>query len=114
MILPSYIIMGHPHWKQGQIKIFNLYKEQGDESMKQLINVIKNGRLPISLKNIGFIPLKEETSPRDIISVKSARAGLTMIGFLNDQLKHEGEKIFRGYDKLGDVLFIIARQEKST
>ncbi|MBS3807250.1 MAG: hypothetical protein KGY60_07085 [Bacteroidales bacterium] len=69
--------------------------------------------MPISLKNIEFIQLDEETSPRDIINVKSTRAGLTMIGFLNDQLKHEGEKIFHGYDKLGDVLFINARQEKS-
>jgi len=113
MILLSYIIMGHPDWKQGQIKIFNLYSENGDESMKQLINVVKNGRLPISLKNIEFIQLQEETSPRDIINTKSARAGLTMIGFLNDQLKHEGEKIFQGYDKLGDVLFVNARQEKT-
>ena len=113
MILLSYIIMGHPDWKNGQIKIFNLYKENGDESMKQLINVVKNGRLPISLKNIEFIQLDEETSPREVINVKSSRAGLTMIGFLNDQLKHEGEKIFQGYDKLGDVLFINARQEKS-
>jgi len=70
----------------------NLYKENGDESMKQLIHVVKNKRLPISLKNIEFIQLDEETSPREVINVKLSRAGLTMIGFLNNQLKHEGEK----------------------
>jgi hypothetical protein len=114
MILLSYIIMGHPDWKHGQIKIFNLYTPGGeDESKKQLINVVKNGRLPISLKNIEFIEMDQDTNPKDIISSRSARAGLTMIGFLNDQLKHEGEKVFLGYDKLGDVLFINARQEKS-
>lgn len=113
MILLSYIIMGHPDWKHGQIKIFNLYRDNGNESVKQLIKVVKNGRLPISLKNIEFIQLDEETNPRDIINAKSARAGLTMIGLLNEQLKHEGEKVFQGYDKLGDVLFVNARQEKS-
>ena len=114
MILLSYIIMGHPDWKHGQIKIFNLYTPGGeDESKKQLINVVKNGRLPISLKNIEFIEMDQETNPKDVISSRSARAGLTMIGFLNDQLKHEGEKVFLGYDKLGDILFINARQEKS-
>jgi len=114
MILLSYIIMGHPDWKHGQIKIFNLYQPNAqDESKKQLINVVKNGRLPISLKNIEFIEMDENTSPKEIISSRSARAGLTMIGFLNDQLKHEGEKVFLGYEKLGDVLFVNARQEKS-
>jgi amino acid transporter len=114
MILLSYIIMGHPDWKHGTIKIFNLYSSSGDnESKKQLINVVKNGRLPISLKNIEFIQLDENTNPRDIINQRSYKAGLTMIGFLNEQLKHEGEKIFMGYDKLGDVLFVNARQEKS-
>ena len=114
MILLSYIIMGHPDWKNGTIKIFNLYSNStNDESKKQLINVVRNGRLPISLKNIEFIPLDENTNPKDIINQRSYRAGLTMIGFLNEQLKHEGEKIFMGYDKLGDVLFVNARQEKS-
>jgi len=114
MILLSYIIMGHPDWKHGQIKIFNLYTPGGeDESKKQLINVVKNGRLPISLKNIEFIEMDQDTNPKDIISSRSARAGLTMIGFLNDQIKHEGEKTFLGYDKLGDVLFVNARQEKT-
>ena len=113
MILLSYIIIGHPNWKQGSIKIFNLYtNHDGDESKKQLIDVVRNGRLPISMKNIEFIEMDEETSPREVINKKSAKAGLTMIGFLNEQLKHEGEKIFMGYDNIGDVLFVNARQEK--
>jgi hypothetical protein len=113
MILLSYIIMGHADWKQGSIKIFNLYtRNEGDESKKQLIDVVKNGRLPISLKNIEFIEMNEDTNPRDVINKKSSKAGLTMIGFLNEQLKHEGEKIFYGYDDVGDVLFVNARQEK--
>jgi amino acid transporter len=113
MILLSYIIMGHQDWKNGSIKIFNLYtSKEGDESKNQLIDIIKNGRLPISLKNVEFIEMDEDTSPREIINKKSAKAGLTMIGFLNEQLKHEGEKTFQGYDNLGDVLFVNARQEK--
>ncbi|MFP4619832.1 MAG: amino acid permease [Bacteroidales bacterium] len=114
MILLSYIIMGHPDWRTGSIRIFNIYSDSSnDESKKQLINVVKNGRLPISLKNIEFIKLDEKTNPKEIINQRSYKAGLTMIGFLNEQLKHEGEKIFMGYEKLGDVLFINARQEKS-
>jgi len=114
MILLSYIIMGHPDWKHGSIKIFNMYTENDDtESNKQLIDVVKNGRLPISLKNIEFIKMDENTRPRDIINKRSANAGLTMIGFLNEQIKHEGEKIFMGYEGVGEVLFVNARQEKA-
>jgi hypothetical protein len=114
MILLSYIIIGHPDWKHGPIKIFNLYSDiNEDESRKQLINVVRNGRLPISLKNIEFIELDENTNPKDVINVKSHKAGLTMIGFLGEQLKHEGEIVFQGYDNLGDVLFVNAIQEKS-
>jgi len=113
MVLLSYIIMGHPDWKHSAIRIFNLYTEKdGAESKKQLIEVVKNGRLPISMKNIEFIELDENTRPRDIINKKSSKAGLTMIGFLNEQLKHEGENAFLGYDEIGETLFVNARQEK--
>ena len=105
--------MGHPDWKHSTIKIFNLYTEKdGAESKKQLIEVVKNGRLPISMKNIEFIEMDEDSRPRDIINEKSSKAGLTMIGFLNEQLKHEGEDAFLGYDGIGETLFVNARQEK--
>jgi amino acid transporter len=114
MVLLSYIIMGHPDWKHSSIKIFNLHtNKEGDESKNQLIDVVKNGRLPISMKNIEFIEMDENTKPRDIINQKSSKAGLTMIGFLNEQLKHEGENTFLGYENLGEVLFVNARQEKA-
>ena len=113
MVLLSYIIMGHPDWRHSTIKIFNLYTEKDDaESKKQLIEVVKNGRLPISMKNIEFIKMNEDTRPKDIINEKSSKAGLTMIGFLNEQLKHEGENTFLGYDGIGETLFVNARQEK--
>jgi hypothetical protein len=106
--------MGHPDWKHSSIKIFNLHtNNEGEESKNQLIDVVKNGRLPISMKNIEFIEMDENTKPRDIINQKSSKAGLTMIGFLNEQLKHEGENTFLGYESLGEILFVNARQEKA-
>lgn len=113
MILLSYIIAGHPDWKKSSIKIFLLHTpKSGEESKNQLTEVIRKGRLPISMKNIEFIEIDEETNPKDVINEKSQKAGLTMMGFLNEQLKHEGEKIFSGYNKLGDVLFVNATIDK--
>ncbi|MFP4604242.1 MAG: amino acid permease [Bacteroidales bacterium] len=113
MILMSYIIAGHPDWKKSSIKIFFLHTpKSGEESKHQLTEVIRKGRLPVSMKNIEFIEIDENTNPKDVINEKSQKAGLTMMGFLNEQLKHEGEKIFSGYDKLGDVLFVNATIDK--
>jgi len=57
MILLGYIILGHPEWKKGKIKIYALYPEQDmEEKRKQLMELIKAGRLPISPSNITMVP----------------------------------------------------------
>ena len=42
---------------------------------------------------------------------RSETAGLTVIGFHEDQLKYNRE-LFLGYHELGDVLFVNARNIK--
>jgi hypothetical protein len=110
MILLSYIILGHPAWKKGKIKIFEItQKDQMEESRKKLTELIQSGRLPISPKNIEILVLEESRSYKPLICEHSKEAGLTMIGFLEEQLKFD-RNIFNGYEELGDVLFIHASQ----
>lgn len=107
MILLSYIILGHPAWKKGFIKIFSICKE--DEKIitrQQLTDLIMEGRLPIASQNIEILTTSENISTSDLINKNSSDAGLTLIGFRRDQIKHDGEKLFTGYDKLGDILFV--------
>ncbi len=113
MVLLSYIILGHPDWKGGKIKIFNVRRPgQHDEATDNLLELVKTGRLPISLKNLEFIDIDESTSLKALINEKSIKAGLTMIGFRSEQIKHEGEKLFEGYIEMGDVLFVNAFRNK--
>jgi hypothetical protein len=113
MVLLSYIILGHPDWKGGKIKIFNVRRPgQHDEATDNLLELVKTGRLPISLKNLEFIDIDESTSLKALINEKSIKAGLTMIGFRSEQIKHEGEKLFEGYTEMGDVLFVNAFRNK--
>lgn len=113
MILLSYIIIEHPAWRKGRIKIFSIAKEdekqQVEENLRQLI---ETGRLPISPKNIEIIPKSDNVSSKSIINKKSKDAGLTMIGFRAEQLKHDGQQLFMGYDDLGNVLFVNAHENK--
>ena len=110
MILLSYIILGHPAWRRGKIKIFEItQKEQIEESRQKLTELIQSGRLPISPKNIEMLVLEEGRSYKNLICEHSKEAGLTMIGFLEEQLKFD-RNTFSDYEELGDVLFINASQ----
>ncbi|MBN1598266.1 MAG: amino acid permease [Bacteroidales bacterium] len=110
MILLSYIILGHPDWRKGKIKIFEIApKIKIDKSRENLIEIIHSGRLPISPKNIEIIELDPAKSPKNTICERSKDAGLTVVGFREEQIKHDPDT-FYGYDEIGDVLFVNASQ----
>lgn len=107
MILLSFIIYGHPDWSKSNIKIFETCKsEKIQETRKQMYELVTTGRLPITMNNIEIIVENPDTSVKNLINAKSADAGLTIIGFRGDHLKHEGTELFMGYDQIGTILFV--------
>ena len=64
------------------------------------------------MANVNLISTGGEKGTRDIISDVSADADLTIIGFRHEQLPAEGYKLFTGYDKLGNILFVSADKKK--
>ncbi|MDD4426450.1 MAG: amino acid permease, partial [Mariniphaga sp.] len=112
MILLGYIILGHPDWKKGKIKIFALYpSESMEEKRKQLLELIKTGRLPISPSNITMVSF-EEGHKKKVITKYSVDADLTLIGFTTEMLKNT-EEFTKGYDSLGNILFVNANRAKA-
>lgn len=112
MIMLSYIILGHPDWAKSNIKIFEICKPGMEEEVqKNLDKLVADGRLPINTKNIEIITEQENISPKSVINERSAHAGLTLIGFREEHLKHQGREIFLGYDHLGDVLFVNSHKQ---
>jgi len=113
MILLSFIIAGHPDWKKTDIKIFSICKkEQSAQIRKELDELVISGRLPITNSNIEIIYEQENVSSREIIKQHSKEAGLTLIGFRGETLKHEKSELFKGYEELGNILFINANSQK--
>jgi len=113
MILLGYIIMGHPEWKEGIIKIFAIYQPEAVTRRKEELKLlIKEGRLPISMANINLISAGGDKGTREIIGAVSVDADLTIIGFRQEQLTTEGYKLYTGYNKLGNVLFVSANKKK--
>jgi amino acid transporter len=113
MILLSFIILGHPDWQKSHIKMFAVCKENEISKVEtDLTKLVETGRLPIARKNIEIIIHDENISSKERINQKSHLAGLTVMGFRSEQLKHAGNELFTGYNELGNLLFVNAHKEK--
>lgn len=113
MILLSFIIYAHPDWKKSAIKIFDVSKPGEVEQTKAYLqDLITRGRLPITLKNIEFLEEHPEISIREMINQRSSNAGLVILGFRGDHLKHEGAPLFQGFTDIDSMLFVNSHDEK--
>jgi len=113
MILLSFIIQGHPAWRRSEIKIFDVCRQENEEeTRKNLQDLVKTGRLPITSKNIQVLVEESVSDPRMLVSEHSTAAGLCIIGFRSEMLRNRGVRAFDGFDKLGNILFVNAHSQK--
>jgi len=113
MILIAYILKGHRDWSEADIKILAMYPDEELEHEKnRLLMLIQTGRLPISPNNIELINRSFDVDTKSIINEKSSAADLTILGFRSESVTHIGEKIFCGYEDIGNMLFVNAARQK--
>lgn len=113
MILLGYIIIAHPDWKNSHIKLFITSSKGESEQVKdELTQRIAEGRLPITFTNIEIVTLPEGQTVNSLISYKSRLAGLTIIGFREEIIKHDPISFFAEFTDMGDVLFVNAANYK--
>jgi amino acid transporter len=114
MILLGYIILSHPDWSKSYIKIFNVSPAgKEEETKKGLEERIAAGRLPITLTNIEIVTFVENQTIGEIITEHSKYAGLTLIGFREEIIKHEPVAFFDDFNGIGDVLFVNASTSRN-
>jgi amino acid transporter len=114
MILLGYIILSHPDWNKSYIKIFNVSPAgKEEETKKGLEERIAAGRLPITLTNIEIVTFVENQTIGEIIVEYSKYAGLTIIGFREEIIKHEPVAFFNDFEGIGDVLFVNASTSRN-
>jgi hypothetical protein len=112
MILLAYILLGHPEWNKGIIKIFALYPKKNIEDQRiKLLELIRAGRLPISPGNIDLLPREEAQDYKSIVKEKSKDADLTIIGFRDKDIK-KGMDLFTGFGDVGNILFVNSDKQK--
>ena len=112
MILLGYIILGHPEWKNAQIKVFSIYpKDEFDKYKNRMFDFIASGRLPISPRNMKMVPQDHEVGIKTIINERSKDSDLTIVGFRGEHVKKQKLDIFEGYNNLGNILFVNSINE---
>lgn len=113
MILLAYIISGHPNWRNCVIKIFAIFPDhQIDKQRSRLMDLIKEGRLPISPANITFLPYSSTQTAQSIILEHSTDSDLTVVGFNPHQFEG-GEEMFVNYGDMGNILFVNTFKKKA-
>jgi hypothetical protein len=113
MILLGFIILGHPDWGRGFIRLFAVLPEdQLEDQKRDLLLLVKTGRLPIAAKNITFLPQRPSLEVKQMISQHSADADLTLIGFRGELLRPKDPAVFGGYEGVGNILFVNSTREK--
>jgi amino acid transporter len=113
MIILAYILIGHPDWKGCEIKLFAAFEdEQMSKQANQLNELIDQGRIPISQKNVSKIPWnRTDISYAALVSARSQEADLVIMGFsLHKIIKQRGE-FFKKFADIKDILFVRAGQK---
>lgn len=113
MILLGYIILAHPDWKKGHLKIFVTTQSDDKELIvRELKDRIVSGRLPITMANIEIVEIPEHSTFSDAVNTHSKNAGLTLVGFREEIIKRDAADFFTEFDEIGDVLFVNASEAK--
>jgi amino acid transporter len=112
MILLAYVILAHPEWDRGLIKVFAMLLENDtQDQQEELLSLIRAGRVPIPPQNVEFVAHTPDIDRKTIVNLKSAEADLTILGFTVPHLKRAGDKLLSGLDKLGNILFVTTSHE---
>jgi len=112
MILLAYIISGHPEWRNAVIKIFATFPEsQIVKQRKRLLELIQEGRLPISSTNVVFLPMTDMQTKQQVIMQQSSDADLAIVGFRPEQVKDD-PNILIEYGDMSNILFVNTSHKK--
>ena len=111
MILLSYILLGHRDWHGAEVRLFAAYpRHEAKERTEEIQEMISEGRLLISPKNVLVIPTEDTIDFERLVEARSTDADLVLVGFTEERLERRGAEVFRRFPSLRDVLFVSAEE----
>ncbi len=112
MIVLAYIIVGHPEWKNCEIRLFaTCPPEKIHEESDRLRQLVAQGRILISPKNIQILTMEQDVDFDEFVSMNSESADLVITGFSLTKMKRDAGAFLKGFSKIRDILYVRATQE---
>ncbi len=112
MILLAYILLGSREWSGGEISLFAAVpRREAKERTAELRQMIAEGRLLISEKNLLVIATDDDIDFERLVEARSSPADLVILGFTDERLEQKGLDLFRRHSSLRDVLFVSAEEQ---
>jgi solute carrier family 12 sodium/potassium/chloride transporter 2 len=112
MILLTYILLGHREWRGAEVSIFAAYpRREVHERSEDLHDMITEGRLLISEKNVLVIATDDGIDFERLVEARSESADLVLLGFTSRRLENKGAEVFQRFPSLSDVLFVSAEED---
>jgi len=112
MVMLAYVLLGHRDWKRATVHVFAaLPADRVTEERQRLLDLIAEGRLPISPANIRFFPVDSVEAFRGLVENLSAEADLVFKGATRQGVEEAGTGLLRRYPAVGDVLFVLGAEK---
>lgn len=112
MIILAYIIAGHKDWKDCEIKLFAAFHHtEVAKQVRRLNQLVSEGRIPISVKNVQRVPYSEEEPIDQLVLEHSEMADLVIAGLSLKKMIRDKGRYLKHFSGNQDVLFVRAGQE---
>jgi len=109
MVMLAYVLLGHRDWRHANIHVFAaLPSERVDTSHAQFLDMIGDGRLPISPKNIHFMPFNSREDFHGVVEDRSSGADLVIRAARVEALREGGAAALQRHPSLPAVLFVTS------
>ncbi len=110
MLMLSYILMGHRDWKRAKLYVFAaLPSDRVVAERQRFLDLISNGRLPISRKNVEFIPTDSIEAFHQILEQRSGHADLVVRAISLASLREDSRVLLRN-EQLPTLLFVSSAE----
>ncbi|HNQ43906.1 MAG TPA: hypothetical protein PKI59_05725, partial [Candidatus Cloacimonadota bacterium] len=111
MILLAYILIGHPEWKDCQIRVFDVIEQGSANATDGLEDLIATGRLPISANNIQKVTKADSKNFSEVVCAGSMDADLIILGLSLKKMRKDNGAFMAGFTCTQDMLFVRAGQK---
>ena len=112
MIILAYILIGHPEWRNSEVKLYATFTaEEQAKKKRRLYQLVSQGRILISSKNVQVMNLEKDTAFDKFVADHSENADLVITGFSLEKMNQDRGEFMRGFKGLRDVLFVRAGQD---